>query len=90
MWLVISMQLDGLKRKILEIANAQYPGVALIEIENNKIVSLYEYEIEDVIKALKELQDNTFIVNAIIIGVDQIVSFGHLEITSKGKNLLKN
>ena len=48
------MQLDGLKRKILEIANAQYPRVALIEVENNKIVSLSEYEIDDVIKALKE------------------------------------
>ncbi|MDO6470041.1 hypothetical protein Q4498_18230, partial [Neptunomonas phycophila] len=59
------MQLDSLKRKILEIANAQYPRVALIEIENDKIVSLSEYEIEEVIKALKELQDNNFIVNAI-------------------------
>ena len=84
------MQLDGLKRKILEIANAQYPRVALIEVENNKIVSLSEYEIDDVIKALKELQDNNFIVNAISISVDQIVSFGHLEITSRGLNLLNS
>ncbi|AZB91702.1 MULTISPECIES: hypothetical protein [Acinetobacter] len=84
------MQLDSLKRKILEIANAQYPRVALIEIENDKIVSLSEYEIEEVIKALKELQDNNFIVNAIRVGTDQMVSFGHLEITPKGQNLLND
>ncbi|WP_235716454.1 hypothetical protein [Acinetobacter gyllenbergii] len=88
--LLVKMQLNDLKRKILEIANAQYPRVALIEVEDNKIVSLSEYEIDDVIKALKELQDNNFIVNAISISVDQIVSFGHLEITSRGRNLLNS
>ena len=59
------MQLDDLKQKILTIANKEYPGVALIEFEDNKIVSLSEYDIEDVIKALTELQDNAFLINAI-------------------------
>ncbi|EHU1749937.1 hypothetical protein A1E80_RS20035 [Acinetobacter baumannii] len=82
------MQLNDLKRKILEIANDQYPSVALIEIEGNKVVGLPEYEIDEFIIALKELQDANFITNAIRIGIDQMVSFGHLEITSKGRNLL--
>ncbi|ENV35462.1 hypothetical protein [Acinetobacter gerneri] len=83
------MQLDDLKQKILTIANKEYPGVALIEFEDNKIVSLSEYDIEDVIKALTELQDNAFLINAIRIGTDQTVSFGHLEITAKGRSFLK-
>jgi len=80
------MQLNDLKRKILEIANDQYPSVALIEIEDNKVVSLPEYEIDEFIIALKELQDANFITNA--IRISDKVSFGHLEITSKGRNLL--
>ena len=83
------MQLDDLKNKKLEIANNQYPEVALIEIENNKVVSLPKYDIEDIAIALKELQDNGFLVNAITKGVDQIISFGHLEVTAKGRNLFK-
>jgi len=83
------MQLDDLKRKILDIADKQYPSIALIEIENDKIVSLSNYDINDVIIALKELQDIGFLVNAITISVDQIVSFGHLEITPKGHDFLK-
>lgn len=84
------MLLDSLKRKILEMANDKYPRVALIERDpdTNQVIGFPECSTDEFEIALKELQDNFFLINAIQISCQGEVSLGHLEITTIGRNFL--
>lgn len=81
--------MNKLQLKILEEANSVYPHFIGLQIQNDKVVGLDNYDIDDVVSAMIELQDLKLISKeAVRISCDGLYSLGNLEITSLGRNRL--
>lgn len=80
------MSIEKLKTQILEFSDSHYPDFGIINDFNPE----GDYTEDDMKLALRELQDDGLIADAILTSVDRIVTItGNLEITGKGHKLLK-
>lgn len=85
------MLLDTLQKTLLQIANDAYPARGIISSENGKLAGYPDLNWDDVPAGLKDLENNNLIEQGSIrvSAINEITITGDIEITSKGRNYLK-
>lgn len=86
------MPLDKLQLILLKRADAKYPSIEILELENdnNNVVGIPNFTYKEVVIALKELEDNFFIKpDSVRVNDQGPFITGNVEITSIGRNYLK-
>jgi len=85
------MPLDTLQKTLLQIANEAYPARGIISSENGKLAGYPDLNWDDVPAGLKDLENDNLIEQGSIrvSAINEITITGDIEITSKGRNYLK-
>lgn len=85
------MPLGTLQKALLQIANKAYPARGIISSENGKLAGHPDLNWDAVPAALKDLEnDNLIEQGSIVVScMNEITVVGDIEITSKGRNYLK-
>jgi len=81
------MPLDTLQKTLLQIANEAYPAKGILSYENDKLTANWD----NLPSALKDLENDNLIEKGslIVSCLNEISIVGDIEITSKGRNFLK-
>lgn len=85
------MPLDTLQKTLLQIANEAYPAKGIISYENGKLEGYPDLNWDDIPVALKDLENEDLIKqgSVVVSAINEISIVGDIEITSKGRNYLK-